>query len=542
MSHSELQTAPWEIEPTRSTTAAAPEAVESNPVVEESPVETASPTELVADSFAFGVAFMLGLNVVQRVVGLVRNVLVCRMLDPEELGRWNLAFSFLLLAAPLAVLGLPGVFGRYVEYYRHRGALRSFLRRILGTTLVAACAAIALISLAPETIALWVFNDPTQAGLIRMSVAVLALVIGYNILTELLTAMRQVRLVSIMQFSHSFLFACGAIGLLYMTSWGTEAVISAYAVGCAMAIAVALPMLWSTWRKLPSESLPPPASSMWRKLIPFAGWVWATNILCNMYHVADRYMLIHFASVDAKGAAALVGQYHSSRVVPDLMLAVAAMLGGVLLPYLANAWESGERASVWKYMHLALKVISLGFTAGGVVLLLVAPWLFDMVLGGKYHEGLEVMPVTMLYCIWTGLLTIASTYLWCRERPGLGSAALLAGVVINLAMNLLLVPLYGLMGAVIGTAIANASALSLTYCFNARLELPLTRSLWLASAVPLVLVTGPIMSAVLMLVIGLVIWRTSWLLTAEEKATIADGLRGLVGRLPVGRTPRSGSC
>ena len=48
-----------------------------------------------------------------------------------------MAFGFLMLAAPLVVLSLPGTFGRYVERYRQQGQLRSFLRR---TALV--CAAL----------------------------------------------------------------------------------------------------------------------------------------------------------------------------------------------------------------------------------------------------------------------------------------------------------------------------------------------------------------------------------------------------------------
>ena len=59
----------------------------------------------------------------------------CRWLEPEQLGQWDVAFGFLNLAAPLAVLGLPGSFGRYVEYFRQRGQFHVFLRR---TTFVSA--------------------------------------------------------------------------------------------------------------------------------------------------------------------------------------------------------------------------------------------------------------------------------------------------------------------------------------------------------------------------------------------------------------------
>ena len=50
-------------------------------------------------------------------------------LSPDELGQWDMAFGFFTLAAPLTVLGLPGSFGRYVEFFRQRGQLRTLLRR-----------------------------------------------------------------------------------------------------------------------------------------------------------------------------------------------------------------------------------------------------------------------------------------------------------------------------------------------------------------------------------------------------------------------------
>ena len=60
----------------------------------------AAPVRAATDSLATGLMFMLTLAVVQRLVGFVRSVLFCSVLQDDELGRWSLAVSFLLLAAP----------------------------------------------------------------------------------------------------------------------------------------------------------------------------------------------------------------------------------------------------------------------------------------------------------------------------------------------------------------------------------------------------------------------------------------------------------
>jgi O-antigen/teichoic acid export membrane protein len=56
---------------------------------------------------------MLVANVLQRVIGFARNLAICHFLSQQQLGMWALASSFFVMGAPLAVLGLPGTFGRF---------------------------------------------------------------------------------------------------------------------------------------------------------------------------------------------------------------------------------------------------------------------------------------------------------------------------------------------------------------------------------------------------------------------------------------------
>ena len=44
---------------------------------------------------------------------------------------------------------------------------------------------------------------------------------------------------------------------------------------------------------------------------------------------------------------------------------------------------------------------------------------------------------------------VATSYLWCAERPALSSLPVAAGLAVNVTMNLLLVPRFGLQGAVL---------------------------------------------------------------------------------------------
>ncbi|MCH7729162.1 MAG: oligosaccharide flippase family protein, partial [Planctomycetes bacterium] len=384
---------------------------------------------LKTDALVVGVAVMLAVTVGQRLIGFVRSIAFCRYLEEDQLGVWSLAFSFLMLAAPLAVIGLPGTFGRYVERYRYRGELMPFLRR---TTLMASASAVVAIStifLLRRQFAVWIFNDAEQASLVLALAGALIVLIVFNYANELLIALRQVRAVSIMQFVNSFVFAAIAIGLLVFTRMGPAALVLAYAGSCLVACVIAFWFLRKCWSSISTSTKAP--SGLWAKLLPFAAWVWVINLLANLFEAIDRWMIVQFASMDTQSAQALVGQYHSSRVVPVLLIAIAGMLSGVLLPYFTADWEAGRRKQVSRQLNLSLKLVSIAFTACGAMILVASPILFGWIFGGKFDGGLFVLPWTLTYCIWFSLALIAQNYLWCAEKARLVSAALFVGLITN---------------------------------------------------------------------------------------------------------------
>ena len=131
---------------------------------------TNSPGHWRPDSLAASVAVLLAANLIQRSIGFGRSVLFCRWLSPEELGAWEMAYSFLLLAAPIIVLGLPGSFGRYLERYRQRNQLRAFLRRACAWTGVLTAAAVALILAMAGQFSELIFGRGDQRSLVLFQI------------------------------------------------------------------------------------------------------------------------------------------------------------------------------------------------------------------------------------------------------------------------------------------------------------------------------------------------------------------------------------
>lgn len=448
------------------------------------------PKPHVGDSLVMGVVFMLGVTVVQRVVGFGRSLLFCRYLDDDELGLWSLAFSFLLLAAPLAVIGLPGSFGRYVEHYRKAGRLRSFLLRTTLFSSITAILCVIGVWLFSRPLAWFLFKDTAQQSMVVWLSVALLMVIAFNFLTELLTALRMARAVSMMQFAHSMFFAIVGVGLLAMTNMKAQGVVVSYTIACGIGFVGAAIFTMRSIAKVAGDSQPLPTNDLWVKLLPFAGWVWVVNLLSNLFEAADRYMILHFAPVDSLAAQGMVGQYHSSRMLPILLVSVSAMLSGLIMPYLSLEWERGDKPAVARLQKLSLKWMSIGFTAIGAIIMIAAPFIFTVVLRGKYNDGLAVLPWTFVYCIWFSLAGAAQNYLWCAEKAHLGSGALVVGLGANLVLNILLLPILGLQGAVLATSAANLIALVVIYAYSHREGMKVDSGMVLTTLLPISLAMG----------------------------------------------------
>lgn len=506
-----------------------PSVVAADPTVENS---SAWRTDTLAD----GVLIVLVLMFVQRSVGFLRAILFCRWMDPDQLGLWDMAFGFLMLAGPLVVLSLPGTFGRYAEYYRRRGLLRHFLWQTTAVCLLLALVGVGGIVCFRHLLSKLIFGSPSHEPLVLLLAGSLLVIVAYNYSISLFTALRTVRLASAMEFVNGIMFA--VLGVALLIGWRCDAMAVIAAYGGASLICVLGASYWygAAWRSEQTTALAPDQPSIdslqeekfekniWRKLIPFTSWILLINLLTNLYGYTDRYLILHFAPGSEGVRLAMVGQYHSARVVPLLLASLATMISVILLPHLSHDWESGRRERVTFRLNLFLKLSTLGLFTVAAVVLAIAPLLFDLAFRGKFSGGSAALPGMLAATVWFGAAAIAQQYIWCTERASLVSYALLAGLAVNAAINLLLLPSLGLTSAVIAAISANLVMLLLILFFARLLGFHVHRGAWILLAAPASLCIGPWATIAVLTTISFIALRSEVIFTREDKAKIAEKL------------------
>jgi len=396
--------------------------------------------------------------------------------------------------------------------------------------------------LAPGWFGWMVFLQPERMDLIHAVAAAVLGIITYNFVSDLCGSLRLVRVVSIMQFLQGVGFTCLSVWWLFQGG-GLTGVVWMFTLACWISAVAGAILLRRQWSKVQQVSSTEASLSkacggddsslrgMIRRLAPYAAALWLMNLIGNCFELSDRYMILHFMpTASAAGdlasglsGQAAVGQYHAGRIIPMLLLSLAMMISGILLPYLAADWEQRRFEKVQQRLRDVLMMVSICFTAGSALAILAGPWMFEVLLHGRYAAGLRLMPMALCFCTWSALVTIGQTYLWTAERGKWVPVAMFAGLVSNLVLNALLLPRMGLTGAVLATLCSHGIVMigiwAAMYWFGFR-----SGASWLLiSLLPLSLLASPVAAIG---VAALVAW-TQW----QHPATRQRWLESLPSRI-----------
>jgi len=496
-------------------------ALDRVPVVLNAPPPTAG--TLRVNTLAESVVILLALTGLQRVVGFVRAVLFCRWLTPEQLGQWDMAFGFLMLAGPLAVLALSGSFGRYVEHYRRMEKFQTMLRKTALFCMAMAVVGVAVLLVGRPWFSNLIFGTADHGDLVAALALSMVGVVLFNYLNDLFSGLRNARAVARLQMVNGMAFAALSLGLLAFWQCDVWSVVVAYGLACVVSAAASGGALRKIWTAHADDPRPLPARDLWSKLLPFAMWTWVTSFLMNLFDVADRYMIIHWSRFSPDEALQQVGNYHSSRVMPLLLISVTGVLSTIVTPYVSHDWEAGRRQRVVTRLNLLMKLAGMMLLLTGVAVVWVAPWVFDLAFRGKFADGLAVLPWTLAYCTWFALASIAQNYLWCAEKARLGAVAVLVGLIVNVGLNVILLPRWGLKGAVVATAAANFVDVLLLIALSRPYGFRIDRGTWLLILAPPVLCLGAVGTTVAVALLLGAALATNLIFNTDERDQLVIG-------------------
>jgi len=411
---------------------------------------------------AQGAVVQLGGKVTGRGLGFLAHMLFARTVGPAAYGIFGIGWTLYQLTGLVASLGLEHGAVRYASRFlgREPDRIAAVLRRAVRLALVSGVLGGAVLALAAPLLASRAYSMPALRPVL------FGFAVGVPLLAGLRVAAAGTRVSQRMRFStlaedlalptvHLLLLA-GLLGLGWRLAAGVAAPVTAAAVACVIALGALRSLFPGPAAPPTAERSRPCAGPSTRQLLAFSTAAALSGILGLMTVWADRLL------VGALLSEAFAGIYVAASQISLLFSVVLSALNAVVAPMIAELYSKGEIRELEALFRVSTRW-GLYLTLPLFLVILTFPGGLLRLLGEAYTGG--ALPLTILAAgqmvnLATGAVGVILVMSGRQNRLLALSALTLA---VNVVLNLVWIPRYGLSGA------AAATAVSLVALFSAAL-------------------------------------------------------------------------
>jgi O-antigen/teichoic acid export membrane protein len=182
-----------------------------------------------------------------------------------------------------------------------------------------------------------------------------------------------------------------------------------------------------------------------------------SGLVISIYMRIDQVMIKEMIGSDA------VGQYSAAIRISEVWYFIPMTIVSSLFPAIINAKKQSE-VLYYERMQKLYDLMAWMAIAIALPMTFLSDWIIHLLYGDAYTEAGKIL----MTHIWAGVfvfLGVASSKWFVAENMQIYSFyRTLAGAIINIVLNYVLIPIYGIYGAALATLISQAIA---SYIFNA---------------------------------------------------------------------------
>lgn len=162
--------------------------------------------------------------------------------------------------------------------------------------------------------------------------------------------------------------------------------------------------------------------------------------------IGDRYIINYFLGKEQ------VALYSLAYSLLGVVLSLCTLLPSILYPYLAEAWN--KKGNYQTFFNMAVKYTLLIAVPSIVGFAVMREEIVTLVSGDAYVAATTVIPVLSFYPLAAAFNYLLGQLLLLRRQTVLFAGIYIAGGIANIALNVLLVPRLGILGAAWATLVS----------------------------------------------------------------------------------------
>jgi len=470
--------------------------------------------------------------VLQRIIQTVSGIVFARLLGPAEYGVYTLAFFFIPLFVSIARLGIPSCFNRYIPQYEQKGALRSFLKKTYLLIIAGGVFTVLACLLNAKALSIMIFGSSIYQKLVIICALTVFPYVIYEALVYSFSGMRVFKLAGALKTSE--LFVLGLLGsILLIFSPKAESIIFADLIAFTLVVIFFGLVFRKYLGNLDSQDIKIKESNFYGKIFKFSVFFIIAPVINTLFNNTDRWMLSRFTDFSQ------VGIYSMGLNIAGIIFLFGMIAGNVLSPNMSHIWEQGDKQKVMYVLNFSLKVNTLFILCGALAISLFKRQIVSILYGVEYIGCLPIIGAMLIFWLYHGVYWTVSSYSELIEKTYIPLICGCAGLICNVFFNYLWIPRYGLMGAAVATNISFGISIIMMYLWFMKEGFKIKPSAFFVCLLPLLFMFDNLVIAVLFAILLVVILRTNFILSGEEKDNLVQLLRKSLSKVKINNNSKN---
>lgn len=398
---------------------------------------------------------MLGDKMIKLAAGAILTIFVARMLGAAELGIFSIVMAWSAFLVPITSLGLNNIVVRQMVKHDKGKDAMTMLYSAISMRLLLGFIGGSLILLAFY----WLYPD-LFVGHLRIAIPALFLLqtfFGFLLFEFYLNYQGTFRTVAYIKAAITAVSFSIKLTLLYQ-GFGIASLILFTGIEFLL-VGLAQYIVYRLKHKPynETENRWPGYHPRWfnlaqaKQLLKRSSWLWLSGIVSVIYLKIDIVMLGSMAGAEQAGI------YAAASRLSELWYVFPATLAARYYPDMIRAHQQGLSPYYLKLRRFALLFFAAACSIA-LVMTLIAPWIISLLFGAGFVAAVEVLQIH----VWAGCFIftryLISQHLLITEQEPLSLASHVIGALLNVGLNIWLIPKMGIVGAAWATLISYAFA------------------------------------------------------------------------------------
>lgn len=395
-----------------------------------------------------GIAFSA--KILALVLGFVSNIIIAKYYGAESLGVVSFISAYVAIACLLANLGIPTSLARFIpeqiSKYSMYQAVVIFKKCRHLTLMFSGFTCVILIVVNPYIISELELNKDLSFWL-GVSVFVIFALNWNDINVTALRAFKDMRSFAIVQFFKpltNLILLCFFI-VMYDSQY---APVIAYNLSIIMTLFASFLLLKRYMGVGKSNEQPTNGTYTYNELLKISLPMLLANGMWVLLSQVDIAMISFFRELKD------VGVYAITVKLATLVAFVFTSINLVLGPKIAELYFKSDLVSVFKVVKRTSKLIFWITAPIFTLLVLFGDWIL-LFMGSEFGNGYKALLVLLCSQFITSVCGPVGYFLSMTGEQSLFSKVMIMSVIINAVTNIILIPLYGILGASIATFITS---------------------------------------------------------------------------------------